>query len=433
MDQAGTVPPISHPSSATDDPATLHTAGRVSVLRHRQFALLFAGQALSGLGDRLVMVAIPFAVLAIPGAGATGISVVLGANALAFGLFVLVGGVVSDRLPRQLTMLTSDAVRAVVQAVAAALLLSGHATVVWLALLQLVYGAAEAFFRPAALGLVPQVVEPGEEQPANALLALSTNVSMVLGPAAAGVLVAVVGPGATLAVDAGTFVVSALTLLMMRPRPIARSAGEGFRAELKGGWHQVRSRTWVWATLVSFSAYHALVLPAIFVLGPQVAEEFRGGSASWGLISTGFGSGAVLGSLLAMRWRPRRPGLVIGLSITLASAQGAICASPLPTWSVALLEAVTGVCVALCFTVWETALQERIPADAQSRVSSFDHLVSVALMPLGYAAIGPLASAIGLRTAGVVATLVSGAVAVTVALSPSVRGLGAVPGRAPLP
>jgi MFS family permease len=165
------------------------------VLRHRQFALLFAGQAVSTLGDRLVMVATPFAVLAIPGAGPIGISVVLGANALAFGLFVLVGGVVSDRLPRQLTMLTSDVVRAVVQAVAAALLLSGHATVAWLAGLQLVYGAAEAFFRPAALGLVPQVVDAGEEQPANALLALSTNVSMVLGPAAAGLLVAVVGAG----------------------------------------------------------------------------------------------------------------------------------------------------------------------------------------------------------------------------------------------
>lgn len=414
-------------SSATDDPAALVPGGRLGVLRHREFALLFAGQAVSALGDRIVLVAAPFAVLSLPGAGPTDVGVVLGANAVAFALFVLVGGVVSDRIPRRLTMLASDVVRAVVQAVTAALLLTDHATVTRLALLQLLYGAAEAFFRPAALGMVPQVVRRGDEQAANALLGLSLNVSMVVGPAAAGILVAAVGPGATLAVDAGTFVVSALSLVLLRPRQVPAAATSSFAAQLVEGWRHVRTRSWVWSTLVAFSVYHALVLPALWVLGPKFAEDHRGGSAAWGVISSGFGTGAVLGSVLALRWRPARPGLVIGGTLAVASAQAAVVTWHVPTLLVAAAEAVTGVGVALCFTVWETALQQRIPAEAQSRVSSFDHLVSVALMPVGYAVVGPLAAAAGLRPTAIGLTVVSAGVCLAVAASPALRRLGPLP------
>jgi hypothetical protein len=196
-----------------------------------------------------------------------------------------------------------------------------------------------------------------------------------------------------------------------------------FLADLAGGWREVVSRSWVWSTLIAFSAYHALVLPALFVLGPQYAEDARDGATSWGWISTGFGSGAVLGSLLALRWRPTRPGLLIGGTLCLASAQAAICTSPIPTWSVAAFEAVTGVCVALCFTVWETALQERIPPASQSRVSSFDYLGSLTLMPLGYVLVGPAAAHLGARTTALWASVVTGVVCVAVALTPALRGL----------
>ncbi len=393
------------------------------MLRHREFALLWSGQAVSSVGDRLVLVAMPFAVLSVPGAGAAEVGLVLGASALTMALFVLVGGVVADRVPRQLTMLGSDLVRAGAQAVSAWLLLSGAATVWELVVLQAVYGAAEAFFRPAVLGLVPQVVIPGDEQPANAMLALSANMSMVLGPALAGILVAVLGAGGALAVDAGTFVVSAVTLSGLRPRPAAPSPGTPFLSQLAGGWQEVRSRSWVWSTLLAFSAYHALVLPALFVLGPQVALELRGGSTAWGVITAGFGVGAVVGSLLALRWRPRRPGLLIGGSLCLASSQAAICVSPLPTWAVAGLEALTGVCVALCFTVWETALQERIPTAAQSRVSSFDYLGSLTLMPVGFVLVGPAAELLGTRTTAVGASVVGAVACLLVAGSKGLRTL----------
>lgn len=406
------------------DPQPQPPLRRTSVLRHREFALLFAGQAVSVLGDRLVLVAMPFAVLSIPGAGLADVGLVLGASALSLALFVLVGGVVADRVPRQRTMLASDLVRGLAQALSAGLLLSGAATVLWLVLLQAVYGAAEAFFRPAVLGLVPQVVEPGEQQPANALLSLSSNIAMVAGPALAGLLVATVGSGATLAVDAGTFVVSALTLRALRPRPVPPSPGAaGFAAQLAGGWREVRSRSWVWSVLLAFGAYHALVLPALFVLGPQYAQDHRGGATAWGVISAGFGVGAVAGSLLSLRWRPARPGLVVALATGLSSCQAAIGVAPFPTWTVALLEAGTGVTVAVAFTVWETALQERIPARAQSRVSSFDHLASVVLMPLGFVLVGPVASGLGVGRTGVAATAGCAAVCVALIGVPGLRAL----------
>jgi hypothetical protein len=246
---------------------------------------------------------------------------------------------------------------------------------------------------------------------------------MVAGPALAGVLVAVAGPGTALAVDSGTYVVSAIALLFLRPRPVERGERESFLSQLRGGWYEVRSRTWVWSIILSFTAYHALVLPTMFILGPAYAESDRGGAASWGVISAGFGIGAVTGSLLALRWRPKRPGLVVAGALCAGATQCAVVVSPLPTLTVALLEAITGVGVAVCFTVWETALQERIPAAAQSRVSSFDYLGSLTFMPLGYLLVGPVVHALGNVRTAVVCTVVTLAVTALVAAGRDVRSL----------
>ena len=398
---------------------------RTALLRQREFSLLFWGQATSSLGDRLVMVAMPFAVLSVPGAGLGDVGLVLGATTLALAVFVLVGGVVSDRLPRQLTMLGSDVVRGLAQGATAWLLLTDQATVARLVALQAVYGAAEAFFRPAVLGLVPQVVRPSELQPAQALLALSGNVALLTGPLAAGLLVAGVGPGWAIAVDALTFVVSALTLVRLRPTPSARASGGSFLSDLAGGWREVVSRPWIRSTLLGFSAYHALVLPALFVLGPLHAEEERGGAAAWGVITVGFGVGSLVGSVVALRVRPRRPGVVMGTALAVSSAQAAIVVLPVPTLVVAALEAVTGVTVALCFTLWETALNQRVPMEAQSRVSSFDYLASLTLMPLGYAVVGPVAERLGTVPTAVGATAVCAVLCGAVAVTPGVRRLDA--------
>src|SRR5919206_1834049 len=196
------------------------------------FRLLFAGQALSVVGDRITPVAIAFAVLAI--GSPTDLGIVLAAGGIPFGLFAIAGGVLSDRVGRRGVMLTSDVVRAVSQTLTAALLLSGRAEVWMLAVLSAVYGTSAAVFMPALMGLIPQTVAPGRVQDANALLGVTRSVASIAGPAVAGLILAWSGPGLAIAVDAATFAVSAACLLALRPRPVA-PAGEpvaGFVAPL---------------------------------------------------------------------------------------------------------------------------------------------------------------------------------------------------------
>jgi len=196
-----------------------------------------------------------------------------------------------------------------------------------------------------------------------------------------------------------------------------------FVSDLADSWREVRSRSCVWSVILSFAAYHAFVLPALFVFGPLIAEQARGGAAAWGIICTGFGIGGVLGSALTLRWRPQRPGIVIGAALCVSSTQAAIVVSTLPTLVVAALELVTGATTAVCFTVWETALQQRIEGTAQARVSSFDYLGSLALMPFGFLAMNPLGEALGIRPAALAATTATLLISLLVASGRDVRGL----------
>jgi len=395
---------------------------RTGALGEREFRLLWAGRATSELGSALVPVAAAFAVIDLTDS-ATALGLVLTAGFVSRIALLLLGGVVADRLPRQRVMLAADALRAVSQALVAALLATGEAEVWQLAVLFAVYGAADAFFSPAATGLVPDVVAPDRLQEANALLGLTRSVPAVVGPALAGVLVAVAGTATVFAIDAATFAVSSVSLACLRvPRGRFEPPTASVLADLRAGWGAVASRAWVGASIVYFAVSNLAIAP-IFVLGPFVATESLGGAAAWGLIATCGGLGAVLGDAVALRVRPRRlltPGYLLLATLSLepvllaipASAP-AIAASAVLGWG------------ALSFSnaLWLTALHERVPGESLSRVSSYDWLGSRALQPLGYVLAGPLAGVIGVS-----ATLLAGAAlhagaSVAVGLAPSVREL----------
>jgi MFS family permease len=397
-----------------------------AVLRSEpQFRLLFAGQALSALGDRITFVALPFAVLAI-GGDAADIGVVLAAAALPFAAFALLGGVWADRLPRHRVMLASDLVRLATQATAAVLLLTGTAEVWHLAALMAVFGTADAFFQPAFVGLMPAVVSPERLQEANALRGFSQSSSLIAGPALAGLLVAALGPGAAIAFDAGTFAISALALARLRPAVVERviEADPGLVAQLRAGLAEVGSRPWVVAFLAAMCAYHVVVLPAVFILGPVLAERELGGASDWAVVVAAFGAGSIVGDLVVLRLKPSRPLLVAGCAFVVASTQAAIVGSGLPIGGIAALEAVTGIAVSVGFTLWETTLQEQIPEHALSRVSSWDYLVTTGLMPVGFALAGPLEAALGLQGALLAETIVGVPAACCVLLVPAVRRMG---------
>ncbi|HEX7298176.1 MAG TPA: MFS transporter [Solirubrobacteraceae bacterium] len=374
-------------------PASLREAG--------PFRLLFWGQALSVIGDRITPVAIAFAVLDL--GSATDLGLVLAAGGIPFALFALAGGVWADRVGRRRVMLASDAVRAICQAATAALLLSGGAEVWMLAALAFVYGASAAVFMPALIGLIPQTVSAPRLQEANALLALTRSVANVAGPTLAGVIVTAAGSGEAIAVDAATFVVSALCLARLRPQalsPEPSGAGAGpepFLAGLRAGWHEVRSRAWLSWGLLAMSAYHVFVLPAVFVLGPALSERELDGASSWATIVACFGVGSIVGNVLALRLPLPRPVFMAAVALVGASTQAMIIGSGLGTIGIAGLELLAGICVALFFTLWDLSVQEQIPQRSVSRVSAYDFTVSMGLMPLGMAVCGPIADAIGLH------------------------------------
>lgn len=393
---------------------------------HGNFRLLFWGQALSVVGDRITPVAIAFAVLGLGSASDLGL--VLAAGGIPFALFALAGGVWADHVGRRRVMVASDVARALSQTATAVLLLTGNAEVWMLAVLSFVYGTSAAVFMPALMGLIPQTVSPARLQEANGLLALTRSIASVAGPALAGVVIVAAGTGEAIAVDAATFAVSALLLARMRLGPAAAPAApdaepERFLAGLRGGWHEVRSRTWLKWGLIAMSIYHVFVLPSVFVLGPTLADRQLDGASSWAAIVACFGIGGVLGNVIALRIPLRRPVFVAALALVGASTQAAIIGCGLGTAGIAALELLAGICVALFFTLWDLSIQEQVPRHAVSRVSAYDFSVSLGLMPLGMAMAGPIADAVGLEATLLGMSAVGLAGALAWLAQPSVRRL----------
>jgi predicted MFS family arabinose efflux permease len=389
-------------------------------LGETQFRLLWIGQSASAVGDGLTFLAIAFAVLHI-GGKATDLGLVFAAFFAAYISFVLIGGVWADRLPRQLVMVAADVVRGVVQGSIGLLLLTGEARVWQLAIGVAVYGAASAFFQPASTGLIPQTVSAGRLQQANALMSISRNGGSILGPPISGLVVALAGPAAVFMIDAATFAVSAVSLLLLRPVPGGSPAErQPFLAELAGGWREVTARPWIGAALVAFGLSNASGA-AFFILGPVIAEARLGGAEAWGLILTGGAIGGVTGGLLALRLRPGRP-LLVGFAVmSLVALQPLSLIGPAPVLLIAgamLLGFGVG---ELTNTWWFTLLQQHVPAQARSRVSSYDSLVSFIFQPIGFLAVGPISQAIGFTATLVGAASLLLLTWIAVTLLPSVR------------
>jgi MFS family permease len=396
-----------------------------AVLREeRQFRLLFAGQALSVIGDRITAVVLPFAVLSI-GGSTTDVGIVAGAGFLPFIVLGLIGGVIADRMQRRRIMVISDVVRMATQLTAGILLVSGHAEVWHLAALTALFGAADSFFAPAMGGLMPQTIDqPHHLQPANALRSMSMSTGSIIGPVIGGLLVALAGEGTALIVDAGTFLASVVCLLALRPRTVERAeVPEPFITDLKGGWHEVRTRTWVWSFLLAMVVYQVIVLPSIFVLGPVLMEEELDGATSWAIITTAFGLGSILADFLLMKWRPRFALRAAAIALGFASCQAVIIGSGLSVAAIAVLEFFAAIGVSVFFTLWETSLQEHIPEASISRVTSYDYAASVGMVPLGVVAAGPVSEAIGIHAtlAGMTAFGILAAIACLAV--PAVRNL----------
>jgi MFS family permease len=412
---------------------TLHA--RLSPLAERPYRLLFSATTISTLGDSVANIALAFAVLDLTEdkkKQALYLGIIFAGRQAANAALVLLGGVLSDRLPRNRILVGAAIGQGAAQAATAAVVLSGHAALAPLVVLQVVWGAADGFVIPAETGLVPQTVSPDHLQEANALRGMMRNFVFVLGPAIGGAIVVAGSPGVALAIDAASF--GAAALLLARIRIPARIAAEQshFFHELREGWREFTSRTWLWSTVVIFGLGNVFFMfwP---VLGPTYAKQDLGGAGHWALILAVNGIGAVLGGVFALRYRPRLPLVACVIWPTLFSGQLAALALGASTWVLAAASFFAGAAIAIHLALWFTIFQREVPEHAQSRVSSYDALGSFVLTPLGFVAAGFVGGAIGLSGA---AWLAASAILVLnsiMLLIPSVWKVGRTPTPTTLP
>jgi MFS family permease len=400
-------------------------ARKLRVLREPAYRRLWFGRTTSLIGDGIAPVALAFGVLDLTGS-ASDLGIVLAIHSVVLIALVLVGGVVADRISPRLAMLGADLTRTVSTGLIAALLLAGVAEIWELALLYAIDGAATAFFNPASDAIVPQLVPSHRLQEANALLNFSRWAGKVAGPALAGVLLVLGSPGLALAVDAGTFAVSAACLWGLSIRAgRAQPEEQNFLSDLRHGWREFSSRRWAVAIVASAAITNATFTPIFLVLGPTVAQDSLGGSSSWALIAAFFGAGGLIGGAVALTLRPRRPLLVSETVALVFALPIALLAIPSHTVVIALGALISGATASLSEILYVTVTAQKIPQESLSRVMAYDWFGSLAIEPLGLALVGPLAVAIGIST-----TLWLGAALITLCifatlLVPSVRRLEA--------
>jgi MFS family permease len=379
---------------------------RAGPLGRGDFRFLFLGRTTSFIGNAFANVALAFAVLDLTGSKAD-LGLVLAARSLPVIVFLLAGGIWADRLPRHRVMVVSNLVSGASQGAVAVLLLSGHAEVWHLAALGAINGLSSAFFFPAASGIVPQTIEQRLLQPANAILRLGQNASWIGGAALGGLVVAATSPGIGIAVDAASFFIAAALLAAIRLPATLRMEASNFFAELKDGWREFKTRTWLWVIVLQFGFVNAVELGVESVLGPAIAKEHLGGAAPWGLVLTADALGLIAGGLILLRFKPRRLLLTatLGFLLTIPFLLG--LAGPLPVAALIALAALAGIGSETFGIMWDTTMQQEIPQEKLSRVYSYDALGSWVLIPLGLAVAGPLAEVFGTRETILGATAIS--------------------------
>ena len=373
-------------------------SGRLGPLAGRNFRRFYIGYATSMLGTSMSAVAIAFAVLA-SGGTATSLGVVFAANIVPMVAFMLGGGVLADRLGRRPVMLTADVARCAAQGTLAATLFVGRPHVWLFVAAAFVVGTGNAFFQPALSGLPVQLAPRDQLGNANALFGMVQPAAQVAGPALAGIVIAAGSPAAAIAVDAGSYAVSAIALALLSfPDAAPARAARSLLRDLSDGWAEFSAHAWLWLQTIQFTLFNLLTWGPYLVLGPVLARDYLGGARAWGAILACYGVGAIIGGLLALGRRPRRPLLVSTLTTLGFPLPPLALALHLPVTAVAGGALLAGAGSSFGGAVATTVTQQRLPADMLSRVGSFNMVGAFAFGPIAFIAAGPVAAVFGVRT-----------------------------------
>jgi len=401
-------------------------SGSLDVLRERRFAWYFSARSISTVGSSMAPVALAFAVLHLTGS-AGALAQVLAARTFFMLVFLLVGGVVSDRMSRTAVMQVSHSLTALTQAVAATLIITGLAQLWMIIVIEALNGAVSAFTMPAMMGVVPLVVDRSRLQQANALLSFSRNGLAIIGPSVAGGLVVTVGAGWALAVDAITYLLAIFCLLRVRLPGRAVDAAippATMLTDLREGWSEFTSRTWLWLIVVVFGALNAIHVGALSVLGPLIATRTQAlGEAGWGLVLSAQAIGTVVMTLIMLRVSLRFPLRAGMLAIAAIGIPVAILGLEPATWPLVAAMFVAGAGMEIFGVGWSTALHEHVPEAILSRVSSYDAFGSIVAIPVGSLVYGVLGARFDPAPVLVVSAILYAVLSLGTLASRSVRDL----------
>jgi MFS family permease len=395
-------------------------------LRHRDFRLLWTGMCVSLLGDGVFLVAMAWQVYALSNAPAA-LALVGVAMTVPTIVFLLLGGVISDRLDRRRIMLGADVTRGLAVGLMATLSLTGALELWHVVALVAVYGAGQAFFSPAFDAIVPEVLPPEELAQANALDQFVRPIALRLaGPALGGILISVFGVGSAFALDALSFAVSAGALLAMTPgRRVEATEHATVMGDIGVGLRYIRSHVWLWATFASAAiAYLLFIGPAEVLLPYIVKNDLHGSAADLGIVFAAGGVGSVgCAVVLGQRGLPRRDITFMYLTWTLATFAIAGYGLATAVWQLMIASLAFNALETAGTIVWATAKQRHVPAALLGRVSSLDWLISIGLLPLSFALTGPVTGAIGAQATLIGAGVIGGAVTFAALLLPGMRDI----------
>ena len=374
--------------------------GLAPVWRDRNLRKLVIARFISNLGNGLAPIAISFGVLGLPAGNGKTLSLVMFANMLPLVLFTLVGGVIGDRFPRAALVGLTDIILAIFVMANGVALVTGNGSIALFVIVGLFSGFLNAIWYPSMSALTSDLADPEILQESNSAIMLSSNVAMIVGTGIGGVLVATLGAGWAIFLDGVSFLLAGLIVFSMRAAtPAANtSRSTSMLQELRGGWFEFSSRTWVIVVVTSLSLLIAMERSVYSVIGPLVADKELGGPKPWSIILAAMAIGSVVGVLFAAKFKPKYP---IRFAV--------ISQFPMMLWFfflgnstnillISICSFILGIAIDLFYVLWITTLQQRIPKESLSKVMSYDAFGSLAIAPLGLAVAGPIAEKFGATT-----------------------------------
>ena len=368
------------------------------VLAHKYVKRLFIARFISNFGNGMGPIALAFGILALPNGSANVLGFVLGVTTVAFLIMTPFGGVIADKYGRARMVGLTDMAAGLVLLVQVAYFATGDVPIAVLLIVNGFFGLMWGIFWPAFSGLMPAVLPEAGLQKGNALNAFMTNAGVILGAAAAGLLIDIFGVALTLAIDAISFIVSGFMISTFRHlTPRAEISENTMLDDLIHGWRVFLSFRWIVIIVASFSFIVMCWAAAENVLGPLIALEHFNGAKSWSFVITAESAGLIVGSIIAIKVKPKYPMRFLMLSSFSITFYIWSMAKPQSLLMIAFGAFLFGITLDLWGTLWYTALQRKVPRDSLSRVSAFDGMGSMMFRPVGLAIAAPLSILFGIE------------------------------------